>query len=125
MSAPEARSILVVADEPAVCAVLARALREAGYGVETALGGTGVLDLARAGRHFSMVITNDLVGNELPADLVARLRGLFPDTPVLHVDEVTRYTPPDFSPAETISLFQPFSLEALRMVVRATLGGTP
>jgi DNA-binding response OmpR family regulator len=95
--------VLVVDDEPAVCDLIVRALEEAGYGVIAVRNGKEGLEAAEP-EGFDLVIANDYTPNLSADQLLLHLRRLFPDSPILHLDDL-----------------KPFSLNALLGAVAGSL----
>jgi CheY-like chemotaxis protein len=113
--------ILVVDDEPMVCALVSRALTDDGYQVTAEHDGQAALELARtAVPQFDLIITNTWMRGLSGSELIARLRSDFPDTPILHVDDVTRAKPGD-SREDVATLYKPFNINTLREAVRDLL----
>jgi DNA-binding response OmpR family regulator len=84
-----------VDDEPAVRALIVRALAEVGYEVVAVRDGRAGVEAERA-EGFDLVIANDYTPNLTGEQLLLHLRRLFPDAPILHLDDL-----------------RPFSLETL------------
>jgi CheY-like chemotaxis protein len=95
--------ILAVDDEPAVRALVVRALEEVGYEVVAVPDAPSGLAATRESA-FDLVVTNTFL-RSVPGDrLIADLRGLFPDLPILHLDDV-----------------KPFGIDALLQAVALAL----
>lgn len=114
-----AETVLLVDDDSALRATVARGLRQAGYRV---LGGTdplAVYDAARAGRlpAIDLIISDvDMAGLDGRA-LVARLRAQRPGLPA-----VLMTGDPSVAPAPDLPvLYKPFTLARLSTLVRALL----
>jgi CheY-like chemotaxis protein len=109
-------SILVVDDDPAICLVIAEALRDEGYAVATAQDGRTALDLARE-RCPDLVLTDivmpGLSGPELHARL--RLQGCYAPVAMMSAYAHERGT------MTTPLLRKPFALEQLFAVVAQSL----
>lgn len=113
--------ILVLDDEPMIRHFVARSLEEAGYEVVVLSPPLGALELL-ADAHFDLVITNSIMPAVSGAQLVAQIRGNFPDVPVIHMDDQSHPLPPEF-PTDVPRLDKPFSEVALlREVVRQLEG---
>jgi DNA-binding response OmpR family regulator len=125
MSADRTRRILVVDDEPAVRAMVARALREEGYEVVGVGDGQAGLTAAEtADVSYDLVVTNSYMPHLSGEQLIAELRRLYPGLPILHLDDLSR---PSELPDDIPNLTKPFSLDRLIQAVRGLLGeqGTP
>jgi DNA-binding response OmpR family regulator len=113
--------ILVVDDEPTIRALLVRALEEAGYQVVAATDGLAGLKAAKsAGVVYDLVITNSYMPQMSGEELIRRLRAMFPEQPILHLDDLSH---PVGRNVETVpTLYKPFSIDALlETVARALL----
>jgi CheY-like chemotaxis protein len=112
--------VLVLDDEPAVRALVARALAEEGYEVVSV--GDGLAGLAAAARgNFDLVITNNCMPGMSGAEVIERLQQAFPSLPVLHLDDVSR--PSDEQLHDGVeTLYKPFSIFKLQDTVRKLLG---
>jgi CheY-like chemotaxis protein len=118
--APRQR-ILIVDDEPALRQLIVRALESEGYEVVAVNDGQAGLDAARtAGRPYDLVITNNYMPHMGGAELIAQLTSLFPDLPILHLDDLSRSREP---PSGAPTLYKPFRLEVLSESVRKLLNG--
>lgn len=113
--------ILIVEDEPTVRTVTARALQEEGYEVVALADGVDGLEAAMHGA-FDLVITNNCMPRMSGDELSARLRRLFPDLPILHIDGYLRSKAATALPGE-YHLDKPFSPSALLQAVRTLLEG--
>ena len=78
------KRILVVVDEPMVCALTARGLRQRGYEVIEASDGMIGYELACA-QSFDLVVTDSRMPNLNGTELVAWLRLLNPNLPIIHI----------------------------------------
>jgi CheY-like chemotaxis protein len=114
--------ILVVDDEPAVRALLMRALQEAGYEVVAVRDGEAGLEAAKsAGLPYDLVVTNSYTPTMTGEQLIGHLRGLFPGLPILHLDDLSHPIGPH---AQTVpTLYKPFSIPALLEAVAVALEG--
>lgn len=72
-SAPPAKRILIADDEPEVCAMLKRALEDAGYEVERAQDGAQALEKLEQGR-FDLVLLDVWMPQVTGLEVLARLR---------------------------------------------------
>jgi DNA-binding response OmpR family regulator len=112
MSSLRSPRILVVDDEPAVRKLIERALLEAGYEVVAVNDGEIGLSAAKsANTSYDLVITNSYLPHMSGEQLIGRLRRLFPDLPILHVDDLAQPIGPNAEKVPT--LYKPFSIEAL------------
>lgn len=111
--------ILLLDDEPAVCELVQRVLEDAGYGVDTLCDPLTSLGLIQERRH-SLIITNSRMNGPRGARLVAGLRRLRPELPILHLDDQSHPATPDF-PADVPMLAMPFDPPTLLQAVRAIL----
>jgi signal transduction histidine kinase len=76
------RSVLLLEDEPAVLAMIARALRRAGFEVEAVARVAAAL-AALERRSFDLLVTDAVLPDGNPAELVQRFRAQRVDAPVL------------------------------------------
>ena len=113
--------ILVLDDEPAVRALVARALGEDGHEVVTIADGFLGLSAAAAG-DFDLVVTNNCMRGISGAEVVERLHRVFPTLPVLHLDDLYHPSADGF-PDGVRTLYKPFSIDALQDAVRKLLAG--
>jgi DNA-binding response OmpR family regulator len=105
---------MVVDDELALRALVARGFRERGYEVLEVSDAVMALDVARvASPPIDLVVTNSLTGHPTGVELITRLRENNPTLPVIHLlgshhPEERWYddTPPEGIP----TLFKPFNL---------------
>jgi CheY-like chemotaxis protein len=119
MPAGRTPRILVVDDEPAVRALVVRLLESEGYEVVAVNDGAAGLNAARAiGKAYDLVITNNHLPRMNGGELIAHLQTLFPDQPILHLDELSR---PDGEPVAAPNLFKPFRLDTLSRTVHRLL----
>ena len=113
--------ILIVDDEPALRQLIVRALESDGYEVVAVNDGKAGLDAAKsAGRPYDLVITNNYMPHMGGAELISHLTSLFPELPILHLDDLSRQKAP---PTGTPTLYKPFRLDALSESVRKLLNG--
>jgi two-component system, cell cycle sensor histidine kinase and response regulator CckA len=118
-----AHRILVVDDEPMVCALVSRALTDEGYQVTAASDGQVALAIARAANpEFNLIVTNSWIPGLSGSELIARLRQDFPKIPILHIDDLSRHKSGEFHHDVTM-LYKPFSVGALRKAVGDLLAG--
>jgi PAS domain S-box-containing protein len=133
---PEARTVLVAEDDPAVRRVARRALVADGFEVLEAADGREALGLwsARraAGRPVDVVVTDAVMPTLGGVALVAQLRGERPDLPVVLVSGYRDAGAPDRDagapdraplPPGAVWLQKPFTAAALGRAVRAAAGG--
>jgi len=119
---PAARGqrILVVDDEPALRELMTRALSQEGYEVVAVNDGeVGLTATKTAEKPYDLVITNTCLPHLSGEQLIAHLRELYPDLPILHLEDLTR---PKAGEIVVPTLFSPFTLEALSETVRKLLG---
>jgi DNA-binding response OmpR family regulator len=122
MPADGAQRILLVDDEPAVLALLTRALREEGYEVVAVADGQAGLNAAKtADQPYDLVVTNSYMPHMSGDELIVHLKQLFPGLPILHLDDVSRDLSASTIPVPT--LYKPFSMESLVGEVRRLLNG--
>jgi CheY-like chemotaxis protein len=113
--------ILVVDDEPALCELLARMLRDAGYVVVKACGGVAGLDLiSRAAESFDLVVTDSRMPGMSGTEFIHRLREHNPTLPIVHLSGSHMSTIYDL-PSNVRTLFKPFDLLDLVPTVRQLL----
>jgi PAS domain S-box-containing protein len=108
--------VLLVEDEPALRAVVARVLRASGYEVVEAADGVEALERARARREdFDAVITDVVMPRMGGRELAERLREERPAVPVLFVSgHVEEASTGGSLPRGAAFLGKPFEPEALR-----------
>jgi len=119
--AGEARTVLVVEDEPPVREVLSRTLAEAGYDVLQASNGLEALDLvARRARPVDAVITDLRMPGMGGRELAARLAERVPAPPILFM---SGFNSPRTSGVLPGPVFQkPFDNERLLGLLSHVLG---
>ena len=116
--------ILVVDDEPAVRALLMRALQEVGYEVVGVRDGEAGLEAAKsAGVPYDLVVTNSYMPTMPGEQLIGHLRGLFPRLPILHLDDLSHPVGPMAQTGPT--LYKPFSIPALLEAVAMAIEERP
>jgi CheY-like chemotaxis protein len=112
--------ILVVEDEPALCELVARMLRQAGYVVVTACDGeTGLELVATATGSFDLVVTDSRMPGISGRELVGLLREHSPALPIIHLTGSLR-SGVGF-PSDVRTLLKPFDLPQLVPTVRELL----
>lgn len=112
--------ILVVDDEPALCELVARMLREAGYMVVTACDAESGWQLVLSGTDaFDLVITDSRLPGMTGREFVQGLREHDPRLPIVHLTGSLRSSAgfPDNVP----TLVKPFDLPKLVPTVRDLL----
>lgn len=118
-----ASRILVVDDDAAMAALIAQALRIAGYVVVELTRSVEALARAEAGERFELAVL-DVVMPELTGDALAlSLRRTQPDLPILYVtgfDEALFQARPLLWKGESF-LAKPFSLQSLTEAVSLAL----
>ena len=116
--------ILVVDDEPAVRALVMRALQEAGYEVVAVRDGEAGLDAATsAGVPYNLVVTNSYMPAMTGEQLIGHLQELFPGLPILHLDDLSHPIGPHAEKVPT--LYKPFSITALLEAVALAMEKGP
>jgi DNA-binding response OmpR family regulator len=116
--------ILIVDDEPAVRALVMRALQEAGYEAVAVKDGEAGLEAARsAGVPYDLVVTNNYMPSMTGEQLIGHLRGLFPTLPILHLDDLSHPLGPHAQMVTT--LYKPFSITTLLEAVATVLMERP
>lgn len=115
--------ILVVDDDPTCCRMMASALEEEGYGVESTTNPTEALELVRA-RRYALVVSDvnmpGMPGTVLAAEAVKLQPGLHTLLVTALADRRLR------AEAEALGallLIKPVRLEVLSAAVREVLGG--
>lgn len=112
--------ILVVDDESALCEVIGRLLRKAGYIVVTACDGEAGWELVSdSGGSFDLVVTDNRLPGMSGREFVERLRQHNPALPIVHLTGSLRSTEgfPDNAP----TLLKPFDLSKLVPTVQGLL----
>jgi CheY-like chemotaxis protein len=116
--------ILVVDDEPMVCALITRALTDVGYEVVAVANGRAALDAARGAEvAFDLIVTNNYMPGLNGVELVDRVRQDFPTLPILHIDDISRKRVDKGLPDDVPTVYKPFSVATLREAVRKLLPG--
>jgi len=120
--APTGETILVVDDEPGVCAIASRCLRESGFRVLQAHDGHDALELVDRYGPPGLVLTDLTMPGIGGAELARRLRDRWPNLPILFMsghalDEYSRQT---LLPGTSL-IEKPFSPAALVAGVAAAL----
>jgi CheY-like chemotaxis protein len=104
------KRILVVDDEPMLCSLTARALRECGHEVVEAGDGIAAYELACA-HSFDLVVTDSRMPHLNGTELVVWLRLLYPLLPILHVSgSHGECSAPGNMPANVPTLYKPFKI---------------
>jgi DNA-binding response OmpR family regulator len=113
-----------VDDEPAVRALVVRALQEAGYGVVAVRDGEAGLEAAKsAGIPYDLVVTNSYMPTMSGEQLIGHLRELFPSLPILHLDDLSHPLGPHAEKVPT--LYKPFSITGLLEAVALAMAERP
>jgi CheY-like chemotaxis protein len=113
--------ILVVDDEPALCELLARMLRDAGFLVVKACDGQAGWNLVgSAAESFDLVVTDSRMPGMSGTEFIHRLREQNPGLPIVHVSGSAASTTYDL-PSNVPTLFKPFDLADLVPTVRQLL----
>ena len=124
MTAPGARTILIVDDEHAIVEAVSELLAWEGYAVRTAANGHGALDALRDGR-VDVVLLDLMMPGMDGLQLAARIRG---DGALRRVPLVlmTAAAPPPVDPDTWAAVLRkPFDLPALRGAIARALGVSP
>ncbi len=104
------RRILVVDDEPALRALIARGFRDRGYDVVEMADGLAGLDAVRsASLPFDLVVTNSRMPHLSGPQLAECLRQENPTLPIIHISGSHSDRHKEF-PADIPTLFKPFNL---------------
>lgn len=118
------RRILVVDDEPHIRDMVIRALRSAGYAIDSAGDGRAGLALALAG-DYQLVILDLVMPHADGRDIIGRLRHERPDEPVMVLsclsDTTTKVACLDMGAQDYLT--KPFSIDELLARVRVRLRG--
>ncbi|MBA3260605.1 MAG: response regulator [Gemmatimonadales bacterium] len=116
-----AARILVVDDEPAIRALVTRALQSAKYEVISMNDGAAGLDPATtAEMPFDLIVTNNHMPHMSGAEMIAELRRHFPGQSILHLDDLSLPQSPAL-PADIPNLYKPFSVDLLLSEVERLL----
>jgi CheY-like chemotaxis protein len=111
--------ILVIDDEPALCELVARMLRQEGYLVVTACNGLTGWELISSAESFDLVITDSHMPGMSGHELVQRLREHSPTLPIVHLTGSLRSAVG--LPSDVPTLLKPFDLPQLVPTVRNLL----
>ncbi|MGJ5814126.1 ATP-binding protein [Paludibaculum fermentans] len=114
--------ILLVEDEQAVREFLATALERSGFHVQPAASGAAALELF-AGRPFDLVLTDVVMPHMTGVEMVARMRAVQPEIPVLFMSGYSHETRVEALPGRFIP--KPFTIDALIDEMRAAIAGVP
>ena len=114
------RRILVLNDEPALGALITRALSEDGYEVvedhfipaKPGLRGKGTFDL---------IVTNSFIRGLSGNEVVNEISKEYPAVPILHIDDLPQGKHPGDVPEATATSFPAFRVAALLHAVRDRL----
>lgn len=99
--------------------LMARALGQEGYEVVAVNDGeAGLTATKTAEKPYDLVITNTYLPHLSGEQLIAHLRELYPDLPILHLEDLTR---PKAGEVGVPTLFKPFTLDALSDAIRKLL----
>ena len=113
--------ILVVDDEPALCELVARMLRNEGYEVVKACDGQAGWELVGiAAESFDLVVTDSRMPGLSGIEFIQRLREHNPTLPIIHISGSHIDTIYDL-PSDVRTLFKPFDLPQLIPSVRSLL----
>jgi DNA-binding response OmpR family regulator len=112
--------VLAVDDEPAIRALLVRALSIAGYEVVAVADGEAGLVAAKGAQlPYDLVVTNSYMPGLSGEQLIGHLRNLYPGLPILHLDDLAHSIGPNARSVPT--LYKPFSIDALLEAVALAL----
>lgn len=113
--------ILVVDDEPMLCELVARMLRDEGYDVVKACDGQAGWELIRiAAESFDLVVTDSRMPGMSGIEFIRRLREDNPTLPIIHISGSHVSTIYDL-PSDVCTLFKPSDLPELVPSVRRLL----
>ena len=88
---PRKSRVLAVDDDPGVRALLVRVLEEAGYEVLAVRDGRAAEAIQWHGT-FDLILTNSFLNAAPGEQSIGRLRQLFPDLPILHLEDLKPFT---------------------------------
>jgi PAS domain S-box-containing protein len=114
-------TVLVAEDDPAIRALVTRALSKAGYRVIAASDGVEALERAKDPETLSLLLTDLAMPRMGGVELRDRLCSQHPELPVLFMSGFVSESAASLSPAELI-LEKPFHSQELLARVRALLG---
>jgi CheY-like chemotaxis protein len=118
-------TILVVDDEPTVCYVACRILREAGYTVEGVYSGRAALSFLGPARSYDLFVLDVRLGDMSGLTLAHLIAARYPAAPFLFISgfpESHGEKPPD---RRWKFLGKPFPSDQLLLAVRQLLGSEP
>ncbi|MBL6079033.1 response regulator [Belnapia sp. T18] len=116
----DARTVLLVDDDPQVRTSIAAMLRELGHRVVDAESGREALHLLRGDARFDLLLSDHAMPAMAGGDLAVRARALHPGLSVLIM---TGYAGTDALPVGNALLRKPFDLAELRAALRFALEG--
>lgn len=119
------RKILVVDDDPAVCATLEHILGRAGNTVRSTASASEALALARDDQ-FDLLISDLVMPEEDGIELIRKFKNLFPRLPIVAMSGGARLGTPDtLNSAQAAGadalLGKPFSPASLKTTIEAAL----
>lgn len=126
-SRPHPRTVLLAEDDDAVREFVRAVLEQAGFVVVAAPDGRAAGDrFAADPDRFDLVLTDVIMPHAIGPELVARVRAVRPDLPVLFMSAFPGGPglAPDPLPADEPLLEKPFTVAALLAAVTAALGGS-
>jgi CheY-like chemotaxis protein len=119
------RKILIVDDDPAVCATMEYILGRAGNEVRTSLSASEAFALAQQDQ-FDLLISDLVMPQEDGIDLIRKFKTVFPRMPIVAMSGGARLGTPDtLNSAQAAGadalLGKPFSPDSLRTTVEVVL----
>lgn len=120
------RRILVIDDDPAICALLSRVLEDAGYAVEEAPDGASALAMLAASPP-DLLITDVVMPGLAGWSVFARARRVAPTLPIVVMSGVdTGFPQQERALADqAVFLRKPFDIDQLLAAVARLLAGVP
>ena len=115
----EGRRVVVTDDNASKLTALSQILRTAGLCVFAAYDGHSALELIAQLPDIGLLVTNTRLGVVDGPELMRRTREIRPDMPILHV--LHNGHPNGHTPADVMSLREPFTPERLLTAVSALL----
>lgn len=121
-------TILVVDDDPVICALLSRVLQDAGYRVETAADGLTALEMVAASSPPDLLITDLIMPRLTGWSVFARVRRQAPSLPIIVISGADTGFQQQERALEDRAVFlrKPFEVhQLLRTVARLLAGNEP
>ena len=112
--------ILLVDDEPTLCELVARTLRNAGYVVVEACNGLAGWELFIGSESFDLVVTDSHMPDMSGLELVQRLRERNPTLPIVQLSG-SHGSSVDGLPGDVRTLFKPLGLRDLVTTIQELL----